>query len=1211
MKKFLLSLLVALTALCVSAQTFDVGLLKYTIDTDGTAMCMGLSTAAQSANPTKIVIPGRVNYNGKTYRVDVVNTSAFQNNKTITTVTIGWGVRYIYTYAFNQCTALKFLNLSSSVKEIRAYSFAGSKVDQIYISTQTAPTLAETAFNALPAKPYIVASTKTGADALNANANWKALDRSGTISHNGLSAHDIYYNNQAYDYISTDLDVNNPEVMMVGCNRTGVITPQTVYDAVPKDYGGLSNETNCTFRKIAPYACKDNTTITSMGRSDTYMTSITEIGEHAFDGCTNLESVYIDADKVGNYAFEHCTKLKTLKLYYTAGEGSGVQTIGQEAFRGTGLTSLYIPSSVTSIGAGAFCYTNSLEKIQVSSSNPNYAASSGGWLYNKNFTTVVQVPGACTTSAFVSGTRTINAKAFFGNNKISAIWVPYGVTSIGSMAFGYMSNLTALKIPSSVTSLHQYALDYLTNLYDLYVNIGTPPSSITNASSSLDQVRTACRLHVPRGCVSAYKNASRWNQLTAVDEGGWDFVAGSPGLYFTVASTSSYTDTKVSSSSYNGYVRVVKGWYALSSATQPSGAITIPNTVSDNGYSFIVAELDNNLFSNNTGITSVSGGAGVKWINQYAFYGCTNLTSCSIPNPTFMGNCAFMNSSKLSNISLGDRLQTINEFAFSSTAIKQLIMPNTVTKIGTQMVYNCNSLDSIKISTGLTDIPMYAFSKCHAKYIRLPYGVKTVGVAIVANSDYSYAVDHVVIVPSSVTSINANAFKFADKLAAVYLNLPHSMFTTTTENWIRSGSNYNHKGVTKLYVPVGQVSAYEGDAGVKAAFYMSDVNSGAFDFHFGAQSNLKSMYYMTVVDASAKTAKYVYSPNDTGGTYALSSTETDNLTGIAYKMVELGDSACAGHTKITGISWGGNIDRIGKWAFQGCTGLASEITIPDYITKLDSYAFYNCTKLPSIYIPRSTIASMYSYFFGNNASNFRCYVDMSQYYKYYKWANGYSSWTSGGVKAADQFAPFVKPTTEWTALSVMKPVTLPTNDGVTFYTVPSYDSGKEMVKTDKRTGSVAAATGLLMKATVGKVYRFTTTSSTTAPANLLKGVEGEKTELSPSGAYFTFNPSTKKFDRITKTTTINNGGAFLEMGSLVGSGTQSIQIDQFYVSPNIRGDVNGDNVVDVDDLNIIINIMIKKATLAQWPNADINKSGTVDVDDMNIVINIMVHKDNG
>ncbi len=59
----------------------------------------------------------------------------------------------------------------------------------------------------------------------------------------------------------------------------------------------------------------------------------------------------------------------------------------------------------------------------------------------------------------------------------------------------------------------------------------------------------------------------------------------------------------------------------------------------------------------------------------------------------------------------------------------------------------------------------------------------------------------------------------------------------------------------------------------------------------------------------------------------------------------------------------------------------------------------------------------------------------------------------------------------------------------------------------------------------------------------------------------------------------------------------------------IRGDVNGDGFVDVDDLNIVINIMVRKASMADWPAADLDGSGIVDVDDLNHVINIMVHKE--
>ncbi|MBR6284228.1 MAG: M6 family metalloprotease domain-containing protein [Muribaculaceae bacterium] len=84
-----------------------------------------------------------------------------------------------------------------------------------------------------------------------------------------------------------------------------------------------------------------------------------------------------------------------------------------------------------------------------------------------------------------------------------------------------------------------------------------------------------------------------------------------------------------------------------------------------------------------------------------------------------------------------------------------------------------------------------------------------------------------------------------------------------------------------------------------------------------------------------------------------------------------------------------------------------------------------------------------------------------------------------------------------------------------------------------------------------------------------------------------------------------------------GSKTAPCQIDDFeiYYTGEIggpsheRGDVDGNGVVDVDDLNIIINIMLRKANASDYPAADVNNDGSVDVDDMNIVVNIMVGKE--
>ena len=59
----------------------------------------------------------------------------------------------------------------------------------------------------------------------------------------------------------------------------------------------------------------------------------------------------------------------------------------------------------------------------------------------------------------------------------------------------------------------------------------------------------------------------------------------------------------------------------------------------------------------------------------------------------------------------------------------------------------------------------------------------------------------------------------------------------------------------------------------------------------------------------------------------------------------------------------------------------------------------------------------------------------------------------------------------------------------------------------------------------------------------------------------------------------------------------------------MTGDVNGDGIVDVSDVNIIVNIMLGKVQATDYPgSADCNGDGETDVSDVNIVVNIMLGK---
>ena len=87
---------------------------------------------------------------------------------------------------------------------------------------------------------------------------------------------------------------------------------------------------------------------------------VTAINASAFQGKTTLQTVnFTDTqlNTIGNYAFDGCTSLKTLNGYTRS---TRVTSIGSYAFRGTKIERVIIPSTVTSVGAGAFANSSAI-----------------------------------------------------------------------------------------------------------------------------------------------------------------------------------------------------------------------------------------------------------------------------------------------------------------------------------------------------------------------------------------------------------------------------------------------------------------------------------------------------------------------------------------------------------------------------------------------------------------------------------------------------------------------------------------------------------------------------------------------------------------------------------------------------------------------------------------------------------------------------------
>lgn len=198
---------------------------------------------------------------------------------------------------------------------------------------------------------------------------------------------------------------------------------------------------------------------------------VISIGSEAFQFCSNLTSITIPSSvtTIGYRAFYECRSLTSVII------SSSVNNIGGEAFSCcNSLKSITIPSSVTYIGEHAFegCY--GLISILVENGNSAYS-SVEGVLYDKEQFQLIQVPaGKKGIFSIPSSVTKIGDYAFEFCRGLTSVIIPSSVEKIGSGAFLGCDSLTSITIPSSVTEIGYRTFECCSSLTSVII-----PSSVT------------------------------------------------------------------------------------------------------------------------------------------------------------------------------------------------------------------------------------------------------------------------------------------------------------------------------------------------------------------------------------------------------------------------------------------------------------------------------------------------------------------------------------------------------------------------------------------------------------------------------------------------------------------------------------------------------------------------------------------------------------
>ena len=219
---------------------------------------------------------------------------------------------------------------------------------------------------------------------------------------------------------------------------------------------------------------------------------LTEIGWNALQNNVNLKTI----------DFSACTNFKSF---------------GQQVFIGcTGLETITLPNTITSMGGSVFQGCTSLESINWPTGMTTIPSST---FYGCTSLANFEIPTNITS---------IGSSAFRGCTSLSNVTIPTNITSIGNHAFYGCEALTQVHIPASVTSIGS---DCWTNCSSLTEVTFDPACPITHIYANTFSGTKITEITLPNTVTSIAQGAFSASTLTTVNLGASfnNFDAGNAG----------------------------------------------------------------------------------------------------------------------------------------------------------------------------------------------------------------------------------------------------------------------------------------------------------------------------------------------------------------------------------------------------------------------------------------------------------------------------------------------------------------------------------------------------------------------------------------------------------------------------------------------------------------------------------------------------------